>query len=248
MTKIRKVNNFAGEVSKQTHFDSIEKSSVKVANPAPILTYEVKRITKQETDDFYKKYHYIGKSLICPVHYGEFEHGKLTACASFGFLPSPLIPKSVWINGNNSNTYELRRLSSISKTPNAESHFISQCIKKLKIDYPNIKLIFSYADEKAGHHGYIYQASNFYYVGIRAGNTIYYFNNKGEKIHCRTVNRWKIKNNPKFKTINTKKQIKDTFRKHLYIYIIYKQDRKKILKELNPKCQILPYPKGDNKL
>lgn len=49
---------------------------------------------------------------------------------------------------------------------NSESYFISRCIKML----PNeIRLILSFSDEKQKHYGYIYQATNFLYLGQNKG-------------------------------------------------------------------------------
>jgi hypothetical protein len=50
---------------------------------------------------------------------------------------------------------------------NTESRFIGWCLKKLKRLHPGIILI-SYADGAEGHVGYVYQATNWIYVGTSA--------------------------------------------------------------------------------
>jgi hypothetical protein len=203
--------------------------------------YEVKRVSGKDTTSFYRKYHYIGKGLICPFHYGEFENGRLVACASFGFLPSPNIPKTIWDKGSNANTLELRRLSSRSERKNAESHFIAECIKLLKKDYPSLRLIFSYADEKVGHRGTIYQASNFFYFGKRAGKTLYY-GNGADKIHSRTAMRWKKNKSKNLRKVKLEEKNIDTFEKHLYVFVVAgKIERKHIIEEF--KIKPVEYPK-----
>lgn len=49
---------------------------------------------------------------------------------------------------------------------NTESWFISRCIKRLPEE---IKLILSFSDEKQHHSGTIYQAMNFFYLGVNKG-------------------------------------------------------------------------------
>jgi len=149
----------------------------------------------------------------------------------------------VWDDGSNENTFELRRLSSISKRKNAESNFISKCFKKLKEDYPNIKLIFSYADSKAGHIGIIYQASNGIYVGLKSGKTTYFKMKDGVLIHSRTANRWKKNKNKNLYKIDFDEKIIDGFKKHLYLFILGNKDEKKKIRE-ELKITPLPYPKS----
>lgn len=60
---------------------------------------------------------------------------------------------------------ELRRFCLIDNTPkNAESWFLSKCIKYLK-RHTFVTGIISYSDPNFGHLGIIYKASNFTYLG-----------------------------------------------------------------------------------
>lgn len=206
---------------------------------------EFRKIGYKESCAFFEKYHYIGKGLVCPVHYGFFKNGILVSCASLGYLPSPKIPMTVWNKGCNGNTLELRRLSSIDTEKNAESKFISRCLRALRKDYPKIKIIFSYADEKAGHLGIIYQASNFKYVGIRSGKTEYLFDTLTKKwLHSRTVGRWK-KTNPKRYAFVSKEKRQDSFKKHLYVWVnASKMEKDRIFSEIRHLFK--PYPKRED--
>ena len=59
-------------------------------------------------------------------------------------------------------TWELNRLIVEEGLPkNSLSYFVSQSLKQMKTPC----CIVSYADENNGHHGYIYQATNWMYVG-----------------------------------------------------------------------------------
>lgn len=52
-----------------------------------------------------------------------------------------------------------------SEGKNAESEAISLGIKWIKRNRPEIKLLVSYAGRKEGNYGYIYQATNWEYLG-----------------------------------------------------------------------------------
>jgi len=48
---------------------------------------------------------------------------------------------------------------------NSESQMLSQTIKWIKSNCPDIKVLFTWADGMVGKPGYVYQGSNFYYLG-----------------------------------------------------------------------------------
>ena len=68
---------------------------------------------------------------------------------------------------------------------NSESFFIAKCVQKVKQGYPNIRLLYSWADGIIGKPGYVYQASNFYYGGFIW--TEMYLDKDGNRIHPRTM-------------------------------------------------------------
>jgi hypothetical protein len=49
--------------------------------------------------------------------------------------------------------------------PNLESYVIAQTLRMLKQDEPNVKVVVTNANEKAGHIGTVYQATNAIYLG-----------------------------------------------------------------------------------
>jgi hypothetical protein len=48
---------------------------------------------------------------------------------------------------------------------NSLSFFVSSCLKELHRELKEPLCIISYSDPNAGHHGYIYQATNWLYTG-----------------------------------------------------------------------------------
>lgn len=48
---------------------------------------------------------------------------------------------------------------------NSESQMLSQTIRWIKKNCPEVKVLFTWADGMVGKPGYVYQGSNFYYLG-----------------------------------------------------------------------------------
>ena len=74
-----------------------------------------------------------------------------------------------------------------SEGKNAESQAISLGIKWIKQNRPDIKLLVSYAGRKEGNYGYIYQATNWEYLGYFISNGFWFVD--GEERHLATL--WK---------------------------------------------------------
>lgn len=122
---------------------------------------------------------------------------------------------------------------------NSESYFISKCIRLLPKD---IKMIVSFSDEKQNHVGYIYQASNFIYLGKNKGGKMLVTADGIEK-HPRLLGIYRMRR-PEFKNLKNDELINvlqlryvESGAKHRYVYF---KDRR-LLKQLNLKP--MPYPK-----
>lgn len=88
--------------------------------------------------------------------------------------------------------YELNRFAMADSEPkNSESQAISLGIKWIKQYKPEIKLLVSYAGRKEGNYGYIYQATNWDYLGYFVSNGFWIVNGK-EKHQITLWNRYKL--------------------------------------------------------
>ena len=122
---------------------------------------------------------------------------------------------------------------------NSESYFIGKCIRMLP---KNIRFIVSFSDEKQGHFGYIYQASNFIYFGKNGGGKMLVTKDGIEK-HPRLLGIYRMRH-PEYKEYTTK-QLMDLLgyqyvtggKKFRYVYF----KDKKLKNAL--KVKALPYPK-----
>lgn len=138
---------------------------------------------------------------------------------------------------------ELNRFSMAdSEGKNSESQAISLGIKWIKQNMPHIRLLVSYAGRKEGNYGYIYQATNWEYLGYFISNGFWYVD--GEERHLTTLwSRYKKYGNPNLPFTEALCDLYEDVRKtktKQFIYII------RLDKKLTPASPVLPYPKPDN--
>ena len=141
------------------------------------------------------------------------------------------------------HVHELNRLVVDKQPRNVLSWFVAECLRRLP---PMI--VVSFADTEQGHHGYIYQATNWIYTGLSAKRTDWKVKGK-EHLHGVTIadefrgqqNRGQLMRDK----YGDDFYLEDRPRKHRYVYLIgSKTQRKRWRKAL--KYGEEPYPKGDN--
>ena len=200
---------------------------------------EILAIPKEQTYEWLLNKHYA--KIIPSVmlsSYGLFIDGKLCGVCTF----SP--PARNFNNGDNLfknyavKTIELNRLCVADNLPkNSLSQFVAGVLNML--DKPCA--VLSYSDSNAGHHGYIYQATNFLYLGETSCENRYTDN--GAIVHPRViVHRYGTR---ALQLLPPNIAVKKQFPKHRYLYLLgTKRERKQMMKNLT--YPILPYPKGNN--
>lgn len=149
---------------------------------------EVKVIQSKIANAFMRRHHYSGKVVNnSKLHFGVFLDNHLHGALSFG----PPLDKSKVIGLVEGTTWsgmlELNRMALDEYLPrNSESRAISQCIKLIKRNAPQVKWILSFADATSCGDGTIYRASNFVLTDIKPNHNIAMLPN-GEKIHKMTL-------------------------------------------------------------
>jgi len=180
-----------------------------------------------------KNWHY-SKSLPIGkiIKVGAWEDKKFIGCVLF----------SRGANFNIGSPYDLDQTQACELTRialNKHIHPVSQIMavafKFLKKISPGIQLIVSYADSGQGHHGGIYQATNWIYEGVKTGEV--YFKINGKTLHKKQVHSL-YKTNIVAKIPNC--EVVKASDKHKYLMPLNKKLRKKILKLSKP------YPKKVN--
>ena len=122
------------------------------------------------------------------VKVGVWESGKFIGVVLFSYGASP--PLFVWakqkLSLEKNEICELSRIA-LTKHKTPVSKIIKIAFLHLKKQSPGIRTVVSFADLDENHHGGIYQAGNWIYIGAsnvggRQGYMI-----KGRKVHCRSV-------------------------------------------------------------
>jgi hypothetical protein len=149
---------------------------------------QVRPIDAKIAKEFVRKHHY---AVISPpinkLSLGLFKDDRLVGVAMWGYgvRPRHTIDK-LFPSLNIQNYLELNRLCLLDEMPrNSESQFIKTNVSYIKNHFPNVKILFSWADGLRGKCGYIYQASNFYYGGKILSE--FYATKDGEVIHPRLM-------------------------------------------------------------
>lgn len=196
---------------------------------------QVIQLKEQECRDWLLKKHYLKRMPTITVAFGLVKNGMVDAVATFSGAVARFELSQ--------HPYELSRLvSNEGLEPNDLSWFLSRCIKQ----FPKSTILVSYADENWGHHGYIYQATNWLYAGRSSAEKRIFVN--GEEVHRRTLNaRYGTSSIPKLINMGHDVKYESQVGKHRYFQFTgNKRERNALKKEVAEKYKILPYPKGEN--
>jgi len=203
--------------------------------------YHVQSIKKEECKEWFLHKHYARRMPNIIHAFGLYRSSVLCGVCSFGMSAAPALNKGI----GQYRIIELNRLvmdEHIEK--NLTSFLVSQSLKLL----PHPIAVISYADPGNGHHGFIYQATNFFYTGLSdpCGNF--------SKIEINGKNRTSKSFYDELGTQARdviKKHYPDAIfhpyvRKHRYFYFLGSKKQKKDMLAKLP-FDVLPYPKGENK-
>jgi hypothetical protein len=210
------------------------------------MNYEVKSIDDPDCKEWFLKKHYLKRLPSISFCFGLYDGINLIGVCSFGNAVPLTMKRSICGEKYEHLVYELNRLIVVDNHyKNVTSFFVSQCLKKL----PSPLIIVSYADKSQGHNGYIYQATNFIYLGL--SHTQKDWKIKGEENkHSRTLMDEFAFTKNRIELLKQKygDRLYQVQRepKHRYVYFVgNKYFKKEIIKEL--KYTPLSYPKGNNK-
>lgn len=115
-----------------------------------------------------KEYHYSNILPRLNKHFvGFYLQDRLVGVVTLGWGTRPLHTiRKIFPSLETKDYYEIGRMCMTEDMPrNSESQMLSQLIKYIKKNYPGIKVLFTWADGMVGKPGYVYQASNFWYLG-----------------------------------------------------------------------------------
>lgn len=218
----------------------IDKSEVLIKDE-----YIVKPCPLDEVKEICRTKHYLHRVPHIMACYGLYKEEKLMGVITFGIPPSPQLMK-ICGDEYKKSVLELNRLWCYDESPrNSESFLISQGIKQLKIDRPEVKILVSFADTRQDHLGYIYQATNWNFTGfsIPGGGSIVI---DGKEYHPKNLNnKYNTSDINKLKEILGTENIRYRPRSKKCRYVYFIGDSKKENKLLKSLCKypIQEYPK-----
>lgn len=199
----------------------------------------VKEIDRDTANKIIMENHYSKKFYNASyIHLGVFIDGAMSGVLQFGYAMNPASQGGV-VSGTEIDEYlELNRMWMSDNAPkNSESRAISYGIKFIRKAYPKIKWIQSFADERCGLFGTVYQACNFDYCGEHES---VFWELDGVVYHNSLMTR-----DPKLsKAAAMLQESKDravptTYRQFRYIFFMRPRFKRGL------KLEIKPYPKPD---
>ena len=128
---------------------------------------EVREIERERANAIIIKNHYSHKVYNASyIHLGVFVNNNLVGVLQYGSAMNPASGNSVVEGTQIENFLELNRMWIDDSAGNtSESQAISCSIRYIKHRYPKVKWIQSFADERCGCYGIVYQACSFAYYG-----------------------------------------------------------------------------------
>ena len=203
--------------------------------------FTVREISKELALDMICKYHYsntlpkLNKRFI-----GFYLGNDLVGVVTLGWGTRPRHTiQNIFPSLNTKDYFEIGRMCMTEDMPrNSESQMLKALSKYIKSNFPEIKVLFTWADGMLGKVGYVYQASGFIYAGYSGGEM---YMKDGFKIHVRQMKALLIPDGVKDSritvrpTLEQKKQLNiQHFKGKQYRYLKFlcsKSEKKRLLKE-----------------
>ena len=196
--------------------------------------FYVKEIDRSLANDLIVKNHYSKKFYNATyIHLGLFNKNDIIGVLQYGYAMNPASCSSV-VDGTQKNEYlELNRMwiaDDVGQYP--ESRAISYSIKYIKRKYPKIKWIQSFADERCGGFGIVYQACSFSYYGEHNST---FWELEGKIYHNSLMTRNpELSKSAKYIQQNKDRATSYSLRQFRYIKFLDKREKKKCLLKEQP--------------
>jgi len=129
--------------------------------------FSIRNITRDKANAMIIANHYSGKVYnLSEHHHGVYIEETLVGCLQWGPGMNPASGGSVVKGTKPGEWLELNRMWLSDDAPrNSESRAVSYSIKLLRKQRPEVQWLQSFADERCGGLGVVYQACSFLYLG-----------------------------------------------------------------------------------
>lgn len=202
-------------------------------------------IDKELADRIIRDGHYSGTtSWSSSIHFGIYVRDTLTGAMQFGPAMNPASGRNVVADSTTDTWLELNRLwLSDDKPPNTTSRAISGALRVIRQRRPKVQWVQSFADERCGKNGAVYQACSFLYCG---SHTTTFYEIDGVWIHKSMIGRapvdkrgWLSGKKVAWANQNFDRAVEHRFRQFRYVKFLDTRAQKRLL------LPVLPYPKPD---
>ena len=173
------------------------------------------------------------------VHLGVFLDGALKGVLQFGYALNPAAMSKVVAGTTSIDYLELNRMWLSDEAPhNSESRGIAYAVRYIRQAMPQVRWIQSFADERCGRWGVVYQAANFLYVGSHF--TSFYMLD-GETYHEMLLTTHGAKGGQRGAHLraNIHRATSHRFRQFRYVFFLHRGARRHL------RLKVQPYPKPD---
>lgn len=202
--------------------------------------FYIKEIDRNKANAIIIQNHYSKKVFNNSyIHLGCFIGGELLGVLQFGHLLNNLSVTNLVDGTQPGEALELNRMWFDDKAErNTESRALSYCIKYIRSKEKKVKWIQSFADQRCGGFGIVYQAANFSYYGEHTSD---FYEIDGEYFHkiMLTNNGRSASKSAKANRLKANKDtaVIHTLRQFRYIYFMQPKYK--------PLCRLKeqPYPK-----
>lgn len=196
--------------------------------------FNIKEIEREKANKIIIANHYSKKIYNATyIHLGVWLNVELVGILQFGYAMNPASCSSV-VEGTALDEYlELNRMWLDDKAPrNSESMAISYAVRYIRSKFSKIKWIQSFADERCGCFGIVYQAANFEYYGE---HTATFWTVDNEIYHNSLMTRNpKLSKSAAYLQHHKERAVSSELRQFRYIYWIDKRWKPKILLKQKP--------------
>ena len=205
----------------------------------------VVEIDKDEADRVMRAGHY-SRSVVwsSSLHFGVMHLGQLTGVLQFGPAMNPASGGKVVEGTQPGEWLELNRMWLAPGRPeNCATRAISYALRLVRLRKPAVQWVQSFADERCGKLGAVYQAASFLYCGFHEST---FYEVDGEWFHKSMKGRAAVDkrgwgSGPKiarFKAVEHR-AVPHVFRQFRYVRFLDQRARKRLL------LPVLPYPKPE---
>ena len=187
-----------------------------------------------------QRHHYSGRFVNNSyVHLGVFWRFELVGVMQFGYAMNPASLGKIVAGTGTRDYLELNRMWIDDKAPrNTESAAIALAIRFIRKALPHIRFIQTFADERCGGLGVMYQASGFEYLGSHQTS---FYELDGETFHEMLLTAHnKAGQRGAYLRANIERATRHSFRQFRYIRFLKKGAKRHL--RLAPK----PFPKPIN--